>query len=161
MSSSSQEVFSIIFVSSDETISRRRAIEAAKYVYAHHFIDRLPDKYDSVILERGGTLSAGERQLIALARAVAFNTDILVLDEATANVDTETEALIQKAMERISKEKTMITIAHRLSTIRNADRIMVIHKGMLVESGTHDELLSKGGIYSDLHRLQYELGDIA
>ncbi len=106
-------------------------------------------------------MSAGERQLIALARAVAFNTDILVLDEATANVDTETEALIQKAMERISKEKTMITIAHRLSTIRNADRIMVIHKGMLVESGTHDELLSKGGIYSDLHRLQYELGDIA
>ena len=145
----------------DETISREKAIEAAKYVYAHHFIDRLPDKYDSVILERGGTLSAGERQLIALARAVAFNTDILVLDEATANVDTETEALIQKAMERISKEKTMITIAHRLSTIRNADRIMVIHKGMLVESGTHDELLSKGGIYSDLHRLQYELGDIA
>jgi len=145
----------------DETISREKAIEAAKYVYAHHFIDRLPDKYDSVILERGGTLSAGERQLIALARAVVFNTDILVLDEATANVDTETEALIQKAMERISKEKTMITIAHRLSTIRNADRIMVIHKGMLVESGTHDELLSKGGIYSDLHRLQYELGDIA
>ncbi|WP_333641643.1 ATP-binding cassette domain-containing protein, partial [Mesotoga prima] len=126
-----------------------------------HFIERLQDKYDTVILERGGTLSAGERQLIALARAVVFNADILVLDEATANVDTETEALIQKAMERISKEKTMITIAHRLSTIRNADRIMVIHKGMLVESGTHEELLSKGGIYADLYRLQYELGDIA
>jgi len=145
----------------DKTISREKVIEAAKYVYAHHFIERLQDKYDTVILERGGTLSAGERQLIALARAVVFNADILVLDEATANVDTETEALIQKAMERISKEKTMITIAHRLSTIRNADRIMVIHKGMLVESGTHEELLSKGGIYSDLYRLQYELGDIA
>jgi ATP-binding cassette subfamily B protein/ATP-binding cassette subfamily C protein len=145
----------------DNSISREKVISAAKYVYAHSFIEKLSDGYDTMILERGGTLSAGERQLIALARAVVFDTDILVLDEATANVDTETEALIQKAMERISSEKTMITIAHRLSTIRNADRIMVIHRGSLVESGNHEELLSKGGIYTDLYRLQYELGDTA
>ncbi|HQN27529.1 MAG TPA: ABC transporter ATP-binding protein, partial [Mesotoga sp.] len=145
----------------DSSISREKVISAAKYVYAHSFIEKLSNGYDTMILERGGTLSAGERQLIALARAVVFDTDILVLDEATANVDTETEALIQKAMERISSEKTMITIAHRLSTIRNADRIMVIHKGSLVESGNHEELLAKGGIYTDLYRLQYELGDTA
>ena len=145
----------------DNSISREKVISAAKYVYAHSFIEKLSNGYDTMILERGGTLSAGERQLIALARAVVFDTDILGLDEATANVDTETEALIQKAMERISSEKTMITIAHRLSTIRNADRIMVIHKGSLVESGNHEELLAKGGIYTDLYRLQYELGDTA
>ncbi len=145
----------------DESISREKVIAAAKYVYAHHFIEKLSNSYDTQILQRGGTLSAGERQLIALARAAVFDTDILVLDEATANVDTETEALIQKAMERISSNKTMVTIAHRLSTIRNADRIMVIHKGMIVESGSHEELLAKGGIYTDLYRLQYELGDLS
>lgn len=143
----------------DESIPRERVVEAAKYVYAHQFIEKLSDGYDTMILQRGGTLSAGERQLLALARAVVFDTDILVLDEATANVDTETEALIQRAMERVSSDKTMITIAHRLSTIRNADRIMVIHKGKLVESGNHEELLAKGGIYTDLYRIQYELGD--
>lgn len=142
----------------DESISREQVIEACKYVYADRFIERLSNGYDTQILERGGTLSAGERQLIALARAVVFNADILILDEATANVDTETEAYIQNAMDRISKTKTMITIAHRLSTIRNADRILVMHKGKLVEQGSHEVLLKQGGIYSDLYRLQYELG---
>lgn len=143
----------------NEEISRQDVIEAAKYVYAERFIERLSNGYDTEILERGGTLSAGERQLIALARAVLYNAEILVLDEATANIDAETEMLIQKAIEKIAKEKTVITIAHRISTIRNSDRILVIHKGRLVEEGTHDELMKLGGIYADLYRLQYELDD--
>ncbi len=145
----------------DESVSRERVIEASKYVYADQFIKRFPDSYDTKIFERAGTLSAGERQLVALARAVLFDADILVLDEATASVDTETEALIQKAMEKISSTKTLITIAHRLSTIRSANRILVIHKGRLVEEGSHGELLKKGGIYADLYKLQYELGESA
>ena len=145
----------------DESISRERVIEASKYVYADQFIKRFPDSYDTKILERAGTLSAGERQLVALARAVLFDADILVLDEATASVDTETEALIQRAMEKVSSTKTLITIAHRLSTIRSANRILVIHKGRLVEEGSHTELLKKGGIYADLYKLQYELNESA
>lgn len=97
--------------------------------------------------------------MIALARAVLYNAEILVLDEATANIDAETEMLIQQAMEKISNEKTVLTIAHRISTIRNSDRILVIHKGKLVEVGSHDELIKLGGIYADLYRLQYELDD--
>ncbi|OAA19227.1 ABC transporter ATP-binding protein [Kosmotoga sp. DU53] len=143
----------------NEEIPRQKVIEAAKYVYAERFIERLSKGYDTEILERGGTLSAGERQLIALARAVLYNAEILVLDEATANIDAETEMLIQQAMEKISKEKTVLTIAHRISTIRNSDRILVIHKGKLVEAGSHDELIKLGGIYADLYRLQYELDD--
>ncbi|MDK2952734.1 MAG: ATP-binding cassette, subfamily multidrug efflux pump [Kosmotoga sp.] len=143
----------------NEEIPRQKVIEAAKYVYAERFIERLSKGYDTEILERGGTLSAGERQLIALARAVLYNAEILVLDEATANIDAETEMLIQQAMEKISNEKTVLTIAHRISTIRNSDRILVIHKGKLVEVGSHDELIKLGGIYADLYRLQYELDD--
>ncbi|MDI3523953.1 ABC transporter ATP-binding protein [Kosmotoga sp.] len=143
----------------NEEIPRQKVIEAAKYVYAERFIERLSKGYDTEILERGGTLSAGERQLIALARAVLYNAEILVLDEATANIDAETEMLIQQAMEKISNEKTVLTIAHRISTIRNSDRILVIHKGKLVEAGSHDELIKLGGIYADLYRLQYELDD--
>ncbi len=145
----------------DDSITREEVIQASKYVYADQFIKRFPRGYDSEILERAGTLSAGERQLVALARAVLFDADILVLDEATASVDTETEALIQKAMEKVSSTKTLITIAHRLSTIRSANRILVIHKGRLVEEGSHSELLRQGGIYADLYRLQYELDESA
>ncbi len=145
----------------DDSITREEVIQASKYVYADQFIKRFPRGYDSAILERAGTLSGGERQLVALARAVLFDADILVLDEATASVDTETEALIQKAMEKVSSTKTLITIAHRLSTIRSANRILVIHKGRLVEEGSHPELLRQGGIYADLYRLQYELDESA
>ncbi|AKI96548.1 ABC transporter ATP-binding protein [Kosmotoga pacifica] len=145
----------------DSKIPKGRVHEVVRYIGAERFINRLPNGYETEILERAGTLSAGERQLIALARAVLYDADILVLDEATANIDTETEAIIQQAMEKISHRKTVITIAHRLSTIRNSDRILVIHKGNLVEEGTHEELMKLGGIYYDLYRLQYELGDIA
>ena len=145
----------------NKEISREEVIRAANYVYADTFIKRFPNGYDTEILERGGTISAGERQLIALARAVLYDADILILDEATANIDTETETLIQKAMERVSKDKTVLTIAHRISTISGANRILVIHKGKLVEEGNHEELMKKGGIYADLYKLQYELGDIA
>jgi len=145
----------------DKNISKERVHEVVRYIGAERFIKRLPEGYETEILERAGTLSAGERQLIALARAVLYDADILVLDEATANIDTETEAIIQKAMEKLSHKKTVITIAHRLSTIRNTDRILVIHKGELVEKGSHEELIKLGGVYYDLYRLQYELGDIA
>ncbi len=145
----------------NKKISREEVIKAANYVYADKFIKRFPNSYDTEILERGGTISAGERQLIALARAVLYDADILILDEATANIDTETETLIQKAMERVSKQKTVLTIAHRISTISGANRILVIHKGKLVEEGNHEELIKEGGIYADLYKLQYELGDIA
>lgn len=129
---------------------------AAQYVKADSFIEALPDKYDEEVKERGCTFSAGQKQLISFARAVAFKPSILVLDEATANIDTETEIAIQEAMTRISSGRTSIIIAHRLSTIRNADKIMVIHKGRLRESGGHDELMQLDGIYSRLYRLQSE-----
>jgi len=140
----------------DKSISRDEVVQAAKYVYADYFIERLSDGYDTEIIEGAATLSAGERQLIALARAVLFNTKILVLDEATSNIDSQTEYYIQKALERISQTKTVITIAHRLSTIKSSNRILVMHKGKLVEEGNHLELLEKKGIYADLYKLQYE-----
>lgn len=129
---------------------------ASKYVKADGFIDSLPNRYDEEVKERGCTFSAGQKQLISFARAVAFNPSILVLDEATANIDTETEMGIQEAMTRISSGRTSIIIAHRLSTIRSADKIMVIHKGKLRESGGHDELMQLGGLYSRLYRVQAE-----
>jgi len=140
----------------DKSVSRERVIEAVKYVYADYFIERLSDGYDTEIIEGAATLSAGERQLIALARAVLFNTEILVLDEATSNIDSQTEFYIQRALEKISETKTVITIAHRLSTIKNSNRILVMHKGKLVEEGNHFELLKRNGIYADLYKLQYE-----
>ncbi len=129
---------------------------AAQYVKADGFIETLPNRYDEEVKERGCTFSAGQRQLISFARAVAFDPSILVLDEATANIDTETEISIQEAMTRISSGRTSIIIAHRLSTIRNADRIMVIHKGRLRESGGHNELMQLGGLYSRMFRIQAE-----
>jgi ATP-binding cassette subfamily B protein len=129
---------------------------AAQYVKADGFIESLPQKYGEEVKERGCTFSAGQKQLISFARAVAFSPSILVLDEATASIDTETEMAIQEAMTKISRGRTSIIIAHRLSTIRNADKIMVIHKGRLRESGDHNELMQLGGIYSRLYRLQME-----
>ncbi len=141
----------------DEEVQR-----AAEYVHAHEWIAGLPDGYQTMVKERGAGLSVGQKQLIAFARAVAFNPAmLLVLDEATANVDTETEWLIQQALARLMEGRTSIIIAHRLSTIRQVDRILVLQKGRLVEEGTHAELLARNGLYSRLYELQYrdqELG---
>jgi ATP-binding cassette subfamily B protein len=130
--------------------------QAAEYVHAHDWIAALPDGYETLVKERGAGLSVGQKQLIAFARAVAFNPAmLLVLDEATSNVDTETEWRIQQALQRLMQGRTSIIIAHRLSTIRQVDRILVLHKGRLVEEGTHSELLTANGLYSRLYELQY------
>jgi ABC-type multidrug transport system fused ATPase/permease subunit len=140
----------------DARISDADIREAARYVHADEFISRLPEGYATPVLERGAGLSVGQKQLIAFARAVAFNPAmLLVLDEATANVDTETEWLIQQALERLMDGRTSIVIAHRLSTIRQVDRILVLHKGRLVEAGSHAELLALNGLYARLYELQY------
>jgi len=128
----------------------------ARHVNADPFIKKLPNGYDEVVQERGSTLSTGQRQLLSFARALAFSPDILILDEATANIDTETEHLIQEAISRIVRDRTTIVVAHRLSTIQNADKIIVLHKGEIREVGNHDELLEQGGIYHSLYRLQYK-----
>ncbi len=130
--------------------------QAAEFVNAAPFVSQLPRGYATEVVERGATLSVGQRQLIAFARAVAHNPEILlVLDEATSSVDTETELLIQDAITRALRERTSIIIAHRLSTIQNVDRILVLHKGRVVEEGTHRQLLARGGVYSKLYQLQY------
>ncbi|MFM8437571.1 MAG: ATP-binding cassette domain-containing protein, partial [Candidatus Kapaibacterium sp.] len=119
------------------------------------FIDALPQGYDTQVMERGSTLSTGQKQLLSFARAIVSEPEIIILDEATASIDTETEQLIDRAMERSLKGRTSIVIAHRLSTIQRADRIIVLHHGSIAEQGTHDELLRHKGLYSKLHRLQY------
>ncbi|MER3553911.1 MAG: antibiotic ABC transporter ATP-binding protein [Meiothermus sp.] len=140
----------------DEAISMERVREVCAFVGADEFIERLPQGYDTVLHERGGGLSTGQKQLIALARAILHNPDILlILDEATANVDSETEAKIQQALYRVMEGRTSIVIAHRLSTIRFVDRILVFRKGKLIEEGSHEELLGKGGYYAKLYELQY------
>lgn len=128
--------------------------EAAEYVNASHFIEKLPNGYAEPVSERGSTFSAGERQLLSFARTLAHKPSILVMDEATANIDTETEILIQEALERLMKGRTTIMVAHRLSTIQHADCIMVMHKGKIREQGTHQELLAQNGIYKKLYELQ-------
>jgi ATP-binding cassette, subfamily B, multidrug efflux pump len=136
-------------------IPSERVIEAAQAVNAHRFIEKLPQGYQTRLEERGATLSAGERQLLAFARALVHDPPILILDEATSSVDTESEILIQEAIARLLKERTAIVIAHRLSTIQRADRIIVLHDGMVRESGTHQQLLKLKGLYYKLYRLQY------
>jgi ATP-binding cassette subfamily B protein len=127
---------------------------AAGAVHADRFIDQLPGGYAAALRERGSNLSAGQRQLLAFARALAYDPAILVLDEATSSVDTETELLIQDALERLRQRRTAVIVAHRLSTIEHADRIIVMHHGQVRETGTHAELLAQGGIYARLHALQ-------
>ncbi|MBO9388251.1 MAG: ABC transporter ATP-binding protein [Roseiflexus sp.] len=140
----------------DESIGDEQVRRAAEIARAASFIERLPGSYDYEVRERGSNLSVGQRQLLAFARAIAFNPKVLlILDEATSSVDTETEGLIQEALERMIKGRTSIIIAHRLSTIRHADRILVLHKGRLVEDGSHDELLAKRGYYYRLYQLQF------
>ena len=139
-------------------ISDTRLRQAAKEVNAHQFIDKLPNSYKQELTERGSTLSVGQRQLLAFARALSFDPEVLILDEATSNVDTETETLIQRAIAKLMADRTSIIIAHRLSTIQNVDRIIVLHKGEIREIGTHRELLAKQGIYYRLYRLQYAEG---
>ncbi len=139
----------------DETITREQVIETAKLVGAHDFIMRLPGGYDYNVMERGATLSMGQRQLISFIRALVFNPSILILDEATSSIDSESESIIQNAIATMIKGRTSIVIAHRLSTIQHADKILVLDKGELKESGTHDELIAKGGYYSKLHEMQF------
>ena len=127
----------------------------SRVVNADRFISALPAGYDSEVLERGATLSVGQKQLLAFARALAFDPAILILDEATASIDTETELLIQDALGRLLRGRTSIVIAHRLSTIQNADRIVVLHHGRIREEGTHAQLLRQDGIYRKLYDLQY------
>ncbi|MGE0435148.1 MAG: ABC transporter ATP-binding protein [Planctomycetota bacterium] len=138
-----------------ETVSRERVAECARAVNAHTFIERLPDGYDTEVTEGGKTFSLGERQLLAFARALAADPKILVLDEATANIDTRTEALIQDALQRLIAGRTAIIIAHRLSTIRSCDRIYVLDHGRVVEEGSHDELLAANGYYAELYQQQF------
>lgn len=140
----------------NKDITDERVEEVARYVNAHHFIEQLPQKYDEPVMERGATLSAGQRQLLAFARALAFDPAVLILDEATANIDTETEQLIQEALPRLLAGRTSIVVAHRLSTIQRADKIIVMHKGQIREMGTHQELLAKRGLYYNLFLLQYK-----
>ena len=138
----------------DDNITDAQVKAAAEYVNASHFIEKLPQGYHEPVTERGATLSAGERQLLSFARTLAHNPSILVMDEATANIDTETEILIQEALEKLMDGRTTIMVAHRLSTIQHADCIMVMHKGRICERGTHRELLEQDGIYRKLYELQ-------
>jgi ATP-binding cassette, subfamily B, multidrug efflux pump len=140
----------------DDKISDERIEEAARIVGADKFIEELPKKYYEEVKERGATLSVGQKQLISFARALAYNPKILILDEATSSIDTETEHLIKKAIEKLLVGRTAIVIAHRLSTIQNADKIIVLHKGEIRETGNHQQLLAKKGIYYKLYQLQYK-----
>ena len=134
----------------NEEISDEEIIKSCKYVNADRFIDKLSNKYDEEIKENGSNLSNGERQLLSFARVIVRNPSILILDEATANIDTETEVLIQESLEKMKNIGTMLIVAHRLSTIRNADRIIVIEDGKIIESGSHEELMKLGGHYANL-----------
>jgi ABC-type multidrug transport system fused ATPase/permease subunit len=140
----------------NEAIGDKQVRAAATFVNADKFIEKLQHGYETVVTERGSTLSVGQKQLLAFARAIAFNPEILlVLDEATSSVDTETEHLIQDALAKLMVGRTSIIIAHRLSTIQNVDRIIVLHKGRVVEMGTHRDLLAQRGVYHRLYELQY------
>ena len=143
----------------DRGIERADLERAAQQVHADRLIERLDNGYDEKMQERGSTLSAGERQLVSFARALAGDPEVLVLDEATSHIDSETEALIQDALERMTRGRTSVVVAHRLSTIRNADRILVFHHGEIREEGNHEQLLVHNGIYARLYRLQFGSND--
>ncbi|MBD0255792.1 MAG: ABC transporter ATP-binding protein, partial [Cytophagales bacterium] len=137
-------------------ISREKVIAAAELVGAHRFIERLPGGYDYNVMERGATLSVGQRQLISFVRAMVYDPKIIVLDEATSSVDTETEEMIQEAIGKMMKGRTAVVIAHRLSTIQKANQILVLDQGEIKEQGTHESLLAREGYYAQLHRMQYK-----
>lgn len=138
----------------NDQISDREVIEAARFVQADRFIEELDGQYDAKVIERGASFSTGQKQLLSFARTIVRDPKILILDEATANIDTETESLIQEGLQRMRKGRTTVAIAHRLSTIRDADQILVLDKGEIVERGTHDELIESGGLYKDMYELQ-------
>lgn len=140
----------------DTSITSEHVHSASKYVNLDRFVEKMPDAYYTEIKEDGGGLSVGQKQLVAFARALASDPSILILDEATSSVDTETEILIEQALNRLMEKRTSVVIAHRLSTIQNADKIIVMHRGEIRESGTHNELIQKGGIYHRLYHLQYK-----
>ena len=135
--------------------TREEVIEAAKAAKIHHYIMSLPQGYDTVITDDGANISKGQKQLMTIARAMLVNAHMLILDEATSNVDTRTEVQIQQAMRRLMRDKTCFVVAHRLSTIKNADLILVVRGGNVVESGTHRELMVKGGFYREMYDAQF------
>lgn len=143
-------------VLNNTSIDEKKIFEMSKYVNAHSFIEKLPQKYDEPVMERGANLSTGQRQLLAFARALVYNPSILILDEATSNIDTETEHLIQDAILKLIKGRTTIAIAHRLSTIQTCNKIIVLHKGKIREMGDHQQLLKNEGMYYNLYQLQYK-----
>jgi ATP-binding cassette subfamily B protein len=140
----------------DRSIPMERIEKAAHFANAESFIQRLPEGLHAQVRERGSNFSVGQRQLLSLARVLVFQPEILVMDEATSSVDTETELLIQDALDKVMKNRTCLVIAHRLSTIRNADRIIVMHHGQVREMGSHSQLMGEKGIYHRLYQLQYE-----
>ena len=135
--------------------TREEVIEAAKAAKIHHYIMSLPQGYDTVITDDGANISKGQKQLMTIARAMLVNAHMLILDEATSNVDTRTEVQIQQAMRRLMRDKTCFVVAHRLSTIKNSDLILVVRGGNVVESGTHRELMAKGGFYREMYDAQF------
>ena len=137
-----------------QDITDEEVKQASEFVDAHHFIEQLPQGYDNKVSEKGSTFSSGERQLIAFARTIAANPKILILDEATANIDSQTEEVIQTSLKKMRNGRTTLAIAHRLSTIQDANQIFVLDKGEIVESGTHTELLEKEGLYYKMYQLQ-------
>jgi ATP-binding cassette, subfamily B, multidrug efflux pump len=139
----------------NKMIDDEKIVWAAREVHADEFVQKIPDAYQSEVKERGAGLSVGQKQLISFARALAFDPKILVLDEATSSIDTETEQLIQQAVDRVMQERTSLIVAHRLSTIQKCDRILVFHHGELREAGTHNQLLVERGLYWRLYQLQY------
>ena len=144
----------------NDEIPMEKVIEAAKLIGMHDFIMRLPGGYHYNVMERGSSLSLGQRQLLSFVRALLYNPSILILDEATSSVDTESEQLIQEAIDKLISGRSSIVIAHRLSTIRKADQIIVLDKGEIREIGTHDQLLARGGFYAKLHEMQFRKSPI-
>jgi ATP-binding cassette subfamily B protein len=140
----------------DDSIPLEKVIEASQYVGLHPFIESLSDGYSHKVLERGNNFSSGQRQLISFARAMLYEPSLMILDEATANIDSETESIIQESLEKMMKINTMIVVAHRLSTIQHSDKIIVMSHGKIVESGNHQTLLKQKGMYYNLYQLQYE-----
>ena len=150
----SESIFNNIRYSSTEA-TFNDVEEAAKTVGAHDFISRLPKGYDTLLEERGSNLSIGQRQLLAFARALVADAPILILDEATASIDSESELMLQQALDQLLKNRTAIIIAHRLATVRKADQIVVMQEGRIAEKGTHQELLASGGLFASLHSLNF------